>query len=44
VIEAFRSSGANLEGIGGLAKGSVWVLERRDGDVVSARYLPAPPG
>ena len=44
VIEAFRASGANLEGVGGLAKASVWVLERRDGDIVSARYLPAPPG
>lgn len=44
IIDVFRGWGADLEGIGGLAKGSVWVLDRRDGEVVSARYLPAPPG
>ena len=43
-IEGIRSSGAHVDGNGGLAKGSVWVLERRDGEIVSARYLPAPPG
>jgi 8-oxo-dGTP diphosphatase len=43
-IERVRASGAHVDGNGGLAKGSVWVLERRDGEIVSARYLPAPPG
>ena len=43
LVGAFRSWGATVEGRG-LAKGSVWVLEREDGRVVSARYLPAPPG
>lgn len=44
LIEAFETDGAQVEGRRGLAKGSVWVLERRDGHVESARYLPAPPG
>lgn len=44
LIETFRGWGADLEGIGGLAKGSVWVFERRGGEIVSARYLAAPPG
>ena len=43
-IEMARESGAHVEGLGGLAKGSVWVLERRDGAIVTARYLSAPPG
>jgi 8-oxo-(d)GTP phosphatase len=44
VIQAFEDEGAKVEGTRGLAKGSVWVLEREDGRVVSARYLPAPAG
>jgi 8-oxo-(d)GTP phosphatase len=42
VIERLESSGATVEGGRGIAKGSVWVLEREDGAFVSARYLPAP--
>jgi 8-oxo-dGTP diphosphatase len=44
VVRAFEDEGAEVEGSRGLAKGSVWVLEREDGSVVSARYLPAPAG
>ena len=44
VVWAFEEEGAKVEGTRGLAKGSVWVLEREDGSVVSARYLPAPAG
>ncbi|MGZ8585914.1 MAG: NUDIX hydrolase [Actinomycetota bacterium] len=43
LVRAFGAAGADVEGSFGLAKGSVWVLERRDGHVLSARYLPAPP-
>ena len=42
VIERLEDSGATVEGSRGIAKGSVWVLEREDGAFVSARYLPAP--
>ena len=44
VVRAFEDEGAKVEGSRGLAKGSVWVLEREDGNVVSGRYLPAPAG
>jgi 8-oxo-(d)GTP phosphatase len=44
LVRAFEAEGALVQGSRGLAKGSVWVLERMDGRVVSARYLPAPPG
>lgn len=44
MVRSFESDGADVEGSRGLAKGSVWVLNRRDGRVVSARYLPAPAG
>ena len=44
VVRTFEDEGAKVEGSRGLAKGSVWVLEREDGSVVSARYLPAPAG
>jgi 8-oxo-(d)GTP phosphatase len=44
VVREFEDEGAKVEGSRGLAKGSVWVLEREDGSVVSARYLPAPAG
>lgn len=44
VVAMLEMEGAAVAGIRGLAKGSVWVLDREDGRVVSARYLPAPPG
>jgi 8-oxo-(d)GTP phosphatase len=42
ILGAFERRGADLEGARTLAKGSVWVLDRRGGAVVSARSLPAP--
>jgi 8-oxo-dGTP diphosphatase len=42
LIDSFEHGGATVEGKRGLAKGSVWVLDRMDGRVVAARYLPAP--
>jgi 8-oxo-dGTP diphosphatase len=42
LVERLEASGATVEGDRGIAKGSVWVLEREDGAFVSARYLPAP--
>jgi 8-oxo-dGTP diphosphatase len=42
LVRSFRAGGAELEGSGGIAKGSVWVLDRQNGAVVSARYLPPP--
>lgn len=44
LVREFEAAGAHVEGSRGLAKGSVWVLERRDGRIVSTRYLPAPAG
>jgi 8-oxo-(d)GTP phosphatase len=44
LVERLEAAGATVEGNRGIAKGSVWVLEREDGRFVSARYLPAPPG
>lgn len=44
LVAAFEAEGAAVAGSRGLAKGSVWVLDREDGRIVSARYLPAPPG
>ena len=44
LVGAFEAEGADVEGSRGLAKGSVWVLERHDGRIISARYLPAPAG
>lgn len=44
LIGAFEADGARVEGSRGLAKGSVWVLDRRNGLVEAARYLPAPAG
>jgi 8-oxo-dGTP diphosphatase len=41
LIDSFEHDGATVEGKRGLAKGSVWVLDRVDGRVVAARYLPA---
>jgi 8-oxo-dGTP diphosphatase len=43
LVRAFEAEGADVEGRG-VAKGSVWVLERHDDHVHSARYLPAPVG
>jgi 8-oxo-dGTP diphosphatase len=44
LVLRFETEGVDLSGLRGLAKGSVWVLEREGGRVVSARYLPAPAG
>jgi 8-oxo-dGTP diphosphatase len=44
VVAVFEADGAVVAGVRGLAKGSVWVLDREDGRIVSARYLPAPSG
>jgi phosphohistidine phosphatase SixA/8-oxo-dGTP pyrophosphatase MutT (NUDIX family) len=44
IVKRLEASGATVEGGRGIAKGSVWVLEREDGRFVSARYLPAPAG
>jgi 8-oxo-dGTP diphosphatase len=43
LVASFEAAGADVEGRG-IAKGSVWVLERHGAGVHSARYLPAPPG
>lgn len=42
VVLHFAERGAELEGERDWKKGSVWALERRDGRVVRARYLPPP--
>jgi 8-oxo-dGTP diphosphatase len=42
LVRALEASGTEVEGSRGIAKGSVWVLERLEDRVVSARYLPAP--
>jgi 8-oxo-(d)GTP phosphatase len=44
MIDRLERDGATIEGARGIAKGSVWVLDRVGGRVVTARYLPAPPG
>ncbi len=44
LVGRLEASGTTVEGTKGIAKGSVWVLEREDGRFVSARYLPAPAG
>ena len=44
IVERLASDGVDVQGLGGLAKGSVWIIEREAGAFVSARYLPAPPG
>jgi 8-oxo-(d)GTP phosphatase len=43
MIERLRQGGATIDGTG-IAKGSVWVLDREFGRVLSAHYLPAPAG
>ncbi len=44
MIDRLHGDGATIEGTRGIAKGSVWVLDREAGRFVSARYLPAPAG
>jgi 8-oxo-dGTP diphosphatase len=44
MIDRLERDGATIEGARGIAKGSVWVLDRDGGRVVAAHYLPAPPG
>jgi 8-oxo-dGTP diphosphatase len=44
LVDAFESEGATVEGSRGIGKGSVWVLDRRDDRILSARYLRAPRG
>jgi 8-oxo-dGTP diphosphatase len=44
MVRAFEAEGAEVASSRGIAKGSVWVFERSDRRVVSAHYLPAPPG
>ncbi len=44
LVARIEADGADLSGLRGIAKGSVWVLERDDGRIVAARYLPAPAG
>jgi 8-oxo-dGTP diphosphatase len=44
LVAASEAEGADLSRVRGLAKGSVWVLERHERRIVSARYLPAPSG
>jgi 8-oxo-(d)GTP phosphatase len=42
LVERLEASGATVEGSRGIAKGSVWVLDREGEWFVAARYLPAP--
>jgi 8-oxo-(d)GTP phosphatase len=44
MIDRLEAEGATIEGARGIAKGSVWVLDRDGEQVVAAHYLPAPPG
>lgn len=44
LIAGLEARGVPIEGARGIAKGSVWVLDREEGRMVSARYLPPPPG
>jgi 8-oxo-(d)GTP phosphatase len=44
MIDRFDHDGATIEGGRGIAKGSVWVLDREQGRISSARYLPPPAG
>ena len=43
MIDRLEADGATIEGARGIAKGSVWVLDRDGEQVVAAHYLPAPP-
>jgi 8-oxo-(d)GTP phosphatase len=44
MIDRIEAGGATIEGARGIAKGSVWVLDREGERIVAAHYLPAPPG
>jgi 8-oxo-(d)GTP phosphatase len=44
VIEYFEERGASIGPDRGWKKGSVWILEREAGIIVSATYIPPPPG
>ncbi|HET7234891.1 MAG TPA: NUDIX hydrolase [Actinomycetota bacterium] len=44
IVDHAEASGGRIDGHRGIAKGSVWVLEREHGRFVSARYLPPAPG
>jgi phosphohistidine phosphatase SixA/8-oxo-dGTP pyrophosphatase MutT (NUDIX family) len=44
LIDRLEAGGATIEGARGIAKGSVWVLDREGERIVAAHYLPAPPG
>jgi 8-oxo-(d)GTP phosphatase len=44
MIDRLEAEGATIEGARGIAKGSVWVLDREGERIVAAHYLPAPPG
>jgi phosphohistidine phosphatase SixA/8-oxo-dGTP pyrophosphatase MutT (NUDIX family) len=44
MIDRLEAGGATIEGARGIAKGSVWVLDREGERIVAANYLPAPPG
>ena len=44
MIDRLEAAGATIDGARGIAKGSVWVLDREGERIVAAHYLPAPPG
>ncbi len=44
MIDRLEHDGATIEGSRGIAKGSVWVLDREGERIAAAHYLPAPPG
>jgi phosphohistidine phosphatase SixA/8-oxo-dGTP pyrophosphatase MutT (NUDIX family) len=44
MIDRLEAGGATIEGARGIAKSSVWVLDREGERIVAAHYLPAPPG
>jgi phosphohistidine phosphatase SixA len=41
VIDHLKTSGVTIDD-DGIEKGSTWVLDTRDGEIVGARYLPPP--
>jgi 8-oxo-dGTP diphosphatase len=43
IVEHYVDRGMPVEGPSGWKKGSVWILERSDGEFRTARYVP-PPG
>jgi len=44
MIDRLEAGGATIEGARGIAKGSVWVLDREGERIVAGHYLPAPSG